>query len=109
MSKSNEATLRYEQVTGTHYGYGSTPKGWMPAKKEKKMSVCKHCGQSTSIGCDICVDCDDLIKEYQDNVKKGMCPKCKGSAENMDGTDCDECEGHGITNDFYGDDGQGDY
>ena len=108
MSKSNEATLRYEQVTGTHYGYGSTPRGWMPAKKEKKMSrftVEQKGGYITlsqGVGSrreyymtkeealELSLQLEKEVERMEEQ-EAGVCPRCKDTFEEMDGTSCMLC------------------
>jgi len=55
---------------------------------------CKYC-KTESKG-NICLDCQDIIQEYTENIKAGLCLKCKGSCMELDGTPCIECNGKGI-------------
>ena len=58
---------------------------------------CKTCNQETSrLHNGICEECEIAIQDHQDNLDAGICTKCNGSCENMDGTPCDACEGVGF-------------
>jgi hypothetical protein len=60
------------------------------------MSQCKYCQTHTTGPAAVCDDCRDIIETEQQNLKDGLCPKCKGSCQEIDGTPCTECEGFGI-------------
>ncbi|MBS3784958.1 MAG: hypothetical protein KGY78_11000 [Anaerolineae bacterium] len=56
---------------------------------------CKYCATPIKAG-HICEMCQDLIEVEEQNRREGLCPFCRGSCENSDGTPCYECGGEGI-------------
>lgn len=75
--------LEVERVSYTH-------------RKKHTMGMCKYCKLSTPGPRAICKECERLLKEHERNGRNGVCHKCKGNGENLDGTPCDNCEGRGI-------------
>ena len=59
-------------------------------------SLCCSCGEVCEEPGSHCNVCSDLIAEAAQNDLDGLCSHCKGSCTNMDGTECDECEGMGV-------------
>lgn len=57
---------------------------------------CAFCGEEKEYS--PCDDCMDLLREEEENFRRGICPHCKGRCEELDGSTCTTCDGKGIVN-----------